>query len=96
MKTEKTSMPPEGFEPTISAGERPQTYALDRAATGTGPMQLFDLAFRLFLCGIFVGCHNCCALPNDMFIIVLALTVFVLLRFKFFDDCAWRFVMYVS
>ena len=26
----------EGFEPTISAGERPQTYALDRGATGTG------------------------------------------------------------
>jgi len=24
-----------GFEPTISAGKRPQTYALDRAATGT-------------------------------------------------------------
>jgi len=24
------------FEPTISADERPQTYALDRAATGTG------------------------------------------------------------
>jgi len=29
-------MPPVGFEPTISAGERPQTYALDRAATGHG------------------------------------------------------------
>jgi len=29
-------MPPVGSEPTISAGERPQTYALDRAATGTG------------------------------------------------------------
>ena len=28
-------MPPVGFEPTISAGERPQTYALDRAATET-------------------------------------------------------------
>ena len=27
-------MPPVGFEPTISAGERPQTYALDRAVTG--------------------------------------------------------------
>jgi hypothetical protein len=26
-------MPPVEFEPTISAGERPQTYALDRAAT---------------------------------------------------------------
>ena len=25
-----------GFEPTISGGERPQTYALDHAATGTG------------------------------------------------------------
>ena len=32
----QTSMPPLGFEPTISVGERPQTYALDRAATGTG------------------------------------------------------------
>ena len=29
-------MPRVGFEPTISAGERPQTYALDRTATGTG------------------------------------------------------------
>jgi hypothetical protein len=29
-------MPPVRFEPTILAGERPQTYALDRAATGTG------------------------------------------------------------
>jgi len=32
----QTSMPPVGFEPTISADERPQTYASDRAATGTG------------------------------------------------------------
>ena len=29
-------MTPVGFEPTISADERPQTYALDRAAIGTG------------------------------------------------------------
>jgi len=29
-------MPPVEIEPTISAGERPQTYASDRAATGTG------------------------------------------------------------
>ena len=29
-------MPPVGFEPTISAGEGPKTYALARAATGTG------------------------------------------------------------
>jgi hypothetical protein len=29
-------MPPVEFEPIISAGELPKTYALDRAATGTG------------------------------------------------------------
>ena len=28
-------MSPVGFELTISVGERPQTYALDRSATGT-------------------------------------------------------------
>ena len=28
-------MPQVGFEPAISAGERPQTHALDRVATGT-------------------------------------------------------------
>jgi hypothetical protein len=32
----QTSMPPVEFEPTISGGKRPQTYALDRAATATG------------------------------------------------------------
>jgi hypothetical protein len=32
----QTSMPPLGFEPTIPASARPQTYALDRAATGIG------------------------------------------------------------
>jgi hypothetical protein len=30
------SMPQVGFKPTISADEPPQTYALDRVATGTG------------------------------------------------------------
>jgi len=29
-----------GFEPTISAGERPQTYPLDCAVTGTSKMQI--------------------------------------------------------
>jgi hypothetical protein len=29
-------MPPVGFEPTIPASARPQTYTLDRAATGIG------------------------------------------------------------
>jgi hypothetical protein len=40
-------MPLAGFEPTISAGERPQTYALDRAATGTGVFQFFAQKYRV-------------------------------------------------
>ena len=32
----QTSMPPVGFEPTISTGERPQTCSVDCAATGIG------------------------------------------------------------
>jgi len=32
-------MPPVGFKPMISAGKRPHTYALERAATGTGTQQ---------------------------------------------------------
>ena len=41
----QTSMPPVGFEPTISAGELPQTYAVDRAATGTDTdgLQIFQM-----------------------------------------------------
>ena len=47
-----TYMPPAGFEPTIPAGERPQTYALDRAATGTGDVtvmriNIYSQQFRL-------------------------------------------------
>ena len=36
-------MPSVGFEPTISAGEPPQTYALDRAATETGKYVKYHL-----------------------------------------------------
>ena len=42
----QTSMHPVEFEPTISAGKRPQTYALDRTATGTGKTyHMEDLKF---------------------------------------------------
>ena len=40
-------MPPVGFEPTVLVGERrQQTYALDRAATGT----CTKLEYRSFCC----------------------------------------------
>ena len=40
-------MPPVEFEPTISEGERPQTYALDRAAIGTGTYKRIQVSFPL-------------------------------------------------
>ena len=43
----RTCMSPVGFEPTISAGERLQTYDLDRAATGTGRVFLYLTEFRI-------------------------------------------------
>ena len=48
-------MPSMGFEPTISAGKWPQTYALDHTATGTGDYEfsgektLCDLVERWFV-----------------------------------------------
>ena len=39
-------MPPVVFEPTISAGKRPQTYTLDRAATGTGIFLVITPIFK--------------------------------------------------
>jgi hypothetical protein len=41
-------MPPAGFEPTISEGKRPQTYALDRAAIGTGKLKLLVIQISQF------------------------------------------------
>ena len=39
LTTDKHPRPPMGIEPAISAGERPHTHALDRAAIGTGENQ---------------------------------------------------------
>jgi len=38
----QTSMPPVGFAPAIPANKRPQTYALDHAAAGTGKMVTYS------------------------------------------------------
>jgi hypothetical protein len=38
-------MPSVGFELTISAGERPKNYALDRAATGTAVSSMYEGRF---------------------------------------------------
>ena len=44
--TTQTFMPPAGFEPTIPAGKRPQTYAVGRAATNIGRIQTPDRLLR--------------------------------------------------
>ena len=54
-------MPPVGFEPTISAGERPQTYALDRAAAGTGNSHTSSFAKHLN-----GKAHSCGTIHNTM------------------------------
>jgi hypothetical protein len=43
--SQQTSMPPVGFEPTFPASERPQTHALDRAATGIGRLHYISELF---------------------------------------------------
>ena len=48
-----TSMPMEGFEPSILETERPETHASDRAATGTGREWYKKKLFVLISCVIF-------------------------------------------
>ena len=42
-------MTPVGFEPTISAGERPQTYALDRTAARTGRAKILIFNIPIYI-----------------------------------------------
>ena len=59
----KTSMPPAGFEPTIPAGERSQTHALDRKATGIGinkfTLDKILLIFAIVCIWNIQYCHLC-------------------------------------
>jgi hypothetical protein len=54
----QTSMPPVKFEPTISAGEQPQTYALDRAVTGTGGKLLLRVINLSVLLSRLANCNS--------------------------------------
>jgi len=47
-------MPPVGLEIATPTGERPQNYALDRAATGTGTTSVRVLKYK------FVWLHFVC------------------------------------
>ena len=54
----QTSVPPVGFEPIISAGERQETYALDRAATGTVFHNLWGFEIFYFPTRIDIYAHQ--------------------------------------
>ena len=45
----ETSMPPVGSEPAIPASERPQTFALDRSATGIGKISITGFWLCVFI-----------------------------------------------
>ena len=47
LTTDRHPCPTVGFEPTISVRKRPQTYTLDRAATGTGRNSTYVFKLQL-------------------------------------------------
>ena len=48
-------MPPVGLEPTVSTGERPQTYTLDRPAINTMTyVYFYDLFYDVFKISCFI------------------------------------------
>ena len=60
----ETFIHPMVLETTISAGKRPQNYALDRVATGTGNHKHINmincpLALLHFIIFILITCHDC-------------------------------------
>jgi hypothetical protein len=61
------SMPSARFEPTVSSDDRPQTYDLDLAATGTGIItrnEVQILACLLQASSVIVSCINSRAFPS--------------------------------
>jgi len=59
----RTSMPPTGFERTIPAIERLQTYALDRTVTGIGKLQLILELCKNEECSHYLS--DCLQTPKD-------------------------------
>ena len=52
----QTSRTSAGFEPTIPASERPQTYALDRTATGIG---IIIIIIIIIIPRVFLPANTC-------------------------------------
>jgi hypothetical protein len=61
-------MTPAGLEPTISAGQLPQNYALDFAATGTGWGSIAEGNFP-------TNCANCEELNSNQLVHQMYMTI---------------------
>ena len=62
LTTDRHPCPPAGFEPTIPASWRPQTHALDHAATGTGHEAITVLRKQQQTVSHLHVCTVCCAI----------------------------------
>jgi len=93
-------MPPVGFEPTISASERRQSYVLGRAATGTGvfavyapfsflpaclPASLQYFILNLLTAYFFIFCHNFTSLSPYFSLIFFIIIIF----------CSYLYLLFV-
>ena len=76
-------MPQVGFELSISAGERPQIYALERAATGTGLLKFTELLYNGLHSNKRMGCPT-----SELTYLFMLLFVFIIsflsVNFNFF------------
>jgi len=68
-------MPPGGFELTIAAGERPQTYALDRAVTG---IELNALIYQNYFWNIKLRVSDSSSVHHQEFFTVHTAMVYVI------------------
>jgi hypothetical protein len=75
---------PVGFEPTISAGKRPQTYALERAATGTGMnMRIVFIFCRREVLQVITSVirGNVCSIPVYLYLLGNSITESLITNF---------------
>jgi len=68
-QSQQMSKSPVGFEPTISTGERPQTYAFDRSATEIGKWGIILLYIDIIICIIQVFLFTFCLFPWEDFLL---------------------------
>ena len=76
----QTSMPPDGFEPAVPAGKRPQTYASDRAVTEIGENATHSAVTPLMNIAVVLKLHgssNSAPPPQTMLVMAYAVVQLV-------------------